>query len=163
MAGTIVCKVCQQELAFNSLKIHMEGHFQVEDKKFSCNICDKMFTLKGQLQSHLRMHDDQKGIFCKLCPKSSKWSISKYHKLSHTTTEQVPCDLCPKTFSHPTQLKLHIRNVHHREKSFNCPHCTKTFLSANSVPSHISACHKENAKALSPSYKCDMCHTGCLF
>ena len=71
MPTTKICKVCQQELASKSLKKHMEGHFQVkescQDKKFSCNICDKIFTLKRQLQSHLRMHD-QKGKVCKLFP-----------------------------------------------------------------------------------------------
>ena len=67
--------------------------------KYSCNQCDKTFTLQGHLKRHiLTVHEGVK----------------------------YPCNQCDKTFTQQQHLKMHLVSVHEGVK-FACDKCEAKF------------------------------------
>ena len=90
MSPTVFCDVCRQELTDSSLKKHMELHFTNQDKKYECNVCEKIFYQEHALLSHSRMHKENKKQ-CKVCSKSFRWSVPKSHMLKHSDKKSLMC------------------------------------------------------------------------
>ena len=81
----ISCVLCGTTfISDTTYKIHMrtvhEGNYE-----FSCTICQKGFTNKGNLDGHMNKH---KGI------------------------KPYACTLCPSAFAHDKNLLAHIRKKH---------------------------------------------------
>ena len=55
--------------------------------------------------------------------------------------KSVQCEVCSKTFSTGTALKVHITSVHEKIKPFICPICGKGLFSKWSLQSHIGRRH----------------------
>ena len=54
----------------------------INEKPFSCNLCDKKFALKSTLTIHIRQHTRESLIYCKFCLKVYKsYQALKYHLL----------------------------------------------------------------------------------
>ena len=64
-------------------------------KKFKCDLCDRKFSIKGQIRTHNRM----------------------FHIKGN-----YECDICERQFSVPEYLKKHIKGVHYKkwDHSFLC-------------------------------------------
>eukprot|EP01083_Nonionella_stella_P178865 633239_1 len=70
-------------------------------RKFSCESCDKTFTLKNNLKRHISdVHD----------------YIRKFK-----------CDSCDKNFSRKSTLKQHVNEVHEQIRKFSCDSCDQSF------------------------------------
>ncbi|XP_066911512.1 oocyte zinc finger protein XlCOF6-like [Clytia hemisphaerica] len=95
-----------------------------EDSKthpFTCDVCQKQFKKKYNLQVHTRSHTDERPYICKFCK---------------------------ATFRQLTHMKNHIRNVHQKEgiqpkkDDFGCTRCGQRFPSFWRVITHSLAMHK---------------------
>ena len=84
-------------------------------KPFCCNICAQGFHceyafLDNQIQT---------------------FSLAKDELKSHSCTRMHPkpfeCDICQKGFSTKSNMQRH-RNIHTKEKVFQCNHCSKVIL-----------------------------------
>ena len=54
----------------------------INEKPFSCNLCDKKFALKSPLTVHIRQHTRDPLLSCKFCLKVYKsYQALKYHLL----------------------------------------------------------------------------------
>ena len=57
--------------------------------------------------------------------------------------KKVKCNLCEASIDKP-YLKLHIAAVHEGKKPFECTECEKRFGNSSSLMTHIKSVHKKN-------------------
>ncbi len=76
-------------------------------KSYKCNICAKKYTLKAQLDEHLRIH-----------PLSSE--------------KPYKCDICHKCFHADNSMKEH-REKHKGSKPYKCVACSYSYNAASSI------------------------------
>ena len=88
-----------------------------ERQKFACEMCDKVYGDKRNLQNHIRIIHEGK-------------------------TDNFVCDVCSKSFSRITSLVAH-KMLHTGEfKIFNCEHCNASFKDKRYYVRHKEKCHK---------------------
>jgi len=94
----------------------MNSHEASHEKKFDCNICEKLFRYKSELRIHILIkHEDPDRFKCHVCDKrlNSK-QILRRHLQTHEENTEKPfsCEQCPKSYQFKEALKQHQRQVH---------------------------------------------------
>ncbi|XP_039675678.1 gastrula zinc finger protein XlCGF57.1-like [Perca fluviatilis] len=119
------------------------------EKPFSCSVCKKSFTQRGDLQKHMRIHTGEKPFSCSECGKGfGRKEHLKTHMMNHRGERPFNCSVCEESFTRGERLKIHMR-IHTGEKPFNCSECDKRFRKSQDLKRHIKS-HTE-AKAFSCS------------
>ncbi|XP_041640146.1 proteoglycan 4 isoform X2 [Cheilinus undulatus] len=107
-----VCQICNK--GFFS-KRDVEAHIRIHtgEKPFHCNLCEKKFARRTELNMHLRWHNGEKRHWCPYCGKGFlDINNLKRHKYIHTGEKPHSCPHCPKSFTQSGHLKKHVKNVH---------------------------------------------------
>ena len=177
-----VCNICGNEFISNKqLKRHMtSAHGYKSD--YHCKDCDKYFTSKTGLNTHIKQIHEKIRFSCDLCEKSfTAENTLKNHKISfHDKSKEVRCNLCEKLFSTFTQRNCHVINSHranldlpcetcnkifhtkaslkchrkiHRGKAEKCEQCESSFVTKGQLRVHVNAVHLLKKEA-----KCDLCN-----
>lgn len=122
---------------------------QPMEKRFSCVTCNKRFTQKCTLDTHMSIHRGEKPFTCTVCNKAfrSKPNLSA-HMSNHTGDKKYKCPFCPKAFIAQVFLKGHMC-VHTGEKDFGCSVCGKLFATAAQVKKHMKIHMREKKKVCS--------------
>ena len=130
-----------------------EGAEEVDTSKqqqnFPCDICDRQFSSKAMLLTHIRVHIEEKPFKCKTCDYES---TSKGNLKSHISTvhdKPHKCDICGKSFAYKNSLLYHI-NSHTGARPYKCGQCPKSYGSSPALSLH----RKTHSP---PSYKCEFC------
>ena len=104
------CKHCSDcfrrrvQLKTHLLKSHNEGTW------LACHICEKKFTLKSILKSHIRRHEGVKPYVCSDCYKCFCTSCElRSHQLIHSDVRQFCCFLCNKYFKRKYEVVHHFK------------------------------------------------------
>ena len=107
-----ICEIVFKTETF--LTKHTNSVHYENGTKFHCNICNKEFNIKRQLQSHIKVHESRKNFKCDICEKSfNKASTLKTHlKTIHDAQKDQNCDICSRSFSITGQLTQHIKRAH---------------------------------------------------
>ncbi len=109
------CDICDSAFhAFNELRKHKATEHK---KTFNCQKCEKEFKTRANLNSHLKVHEEQSEVFH--CPEIG----------------------CQETFLYLRNLKNHAR-VAHDGHAHQCQECENSYASRRGLARHVAAVHK---------------------
>ncbi|XP_075214558.1 uncharacterized protein LOC142320541 [Lycorma delicatula] len=116
-------------------------------KTFACQICNKVFASKSNLERHGVVHSDVKPFQCVECKRMFSRRVHlERHKFLHMDQKPFNCEVCKKGFTQKTHLEKH-QYVHTGVKPFECLICKKSFARKESLNRHkgIHANEKKDA------------------
>ncbi|KAB5536820.1 hypothetical protein PHYPO_G00111720 [Pangasianodon hypophthalmus] len=115
---------------------------------YSCQWCNKTFDFKCRLLKHKKQ--------CAFCPDRvqrcaecsavfpSVTALQQHRAETHNgppvkrkKVEPVSCEICGKTFKHPSGLLYHRRTEHLEERPYACEECGAKFAANSSLKNHM--------------------------
>ena len=113
---------------------------------FECNVCGKTFKRKGDLNVHIKNHDNEPQFECRPCKKKmyKKTNLERHQEKFCKTIDksnlQYQCTKCPKKFFAERGRDRHEQL--HDESPVQCPVCHE-FRSKSNLKSHIRVVHQQ--------------------
>ncbi|XP_055454323.1 zinc finger protein 366 [Psammomys obesus] len=105
-------------------------------KRWQCPTCDKSYTSKYNLVTHILGHSGIKPHACSRCGKLFKQlSHLHTHMLTHQGTRPHKCQVCHKAFTQTSHLKRHMMQ-HSEVKPHNCRVCGRGFAYPSELKAH---------------------------
>jgi len=131
------CPICHKQYsARGNLKTHMIIHD--EKRAFKCGVCGKKFVRKQELFAHYRTHNGDKPFVCKICGRGfTQAGNLRTHEFTHSDEKLFVCPVCPDgSKAFRTKSGLKMHMVFHGEKKHQCYSCDKKFFTANDLKNH---------------------------
>lgn len=163
------CNLCGKTFRVSQglMKHIKETHERI--KNFACDLCDRNFTTKRNVEEHRRIHTNERPYICATCGKSFKQRASLFvhnrshseefpfacpecpqkfrtkpilmlHATKHTGEKPFPCDVCGRHFRIKYELKRH-KLIHSDDKPFKCRMCEQTFKQKRYLRNHLKLNH----------------------
>ncbi|XP_051920249.1 uncharacterized protein LOC127599991 [Hippocampus zosterae] len=137
-----VCQQCGKGFVYGfGLAKHVQMvHGKI--KPFVCQVCNKSFFTKRDVETHIRVHTGERPFPCHLCEKKFSRSVElNAHLRWHRGEKRHWCPYCGKGFFDQNNLKRH-KYIHTGEKPHSCPHCPKHFTQSGHLKKHVKNVHK---------------------
>ncbi|GFY58685.1 zinc finger protein 227 [Trichonephila inaurata madagascariensis] len=157
------CPKCERNFPnIGPLKCHFgKAHRESEpfayiiDSSLVCEMCNKIFTQRCDLNVHRRRVHLKKiqtnaeiAYKCEVCEQTFAWkSALENHYHVHKNKESFTCDVCKKSFFELNDLEKHY--LTHTNESLS-----ESEICLNSSDNHKEQCNLNNSK----SNKCGICH-----
>ncbi|KAM9860231.1 zinc finger and BTB domain-containing protein 40 [Aulostomus maculatus] len=114
-------------------------------RPYSCRWCKKGFAYKCRMVAHVKRCSMSQECEqqCPQCPKKlcNQRALQRHRVEAHRNTGRVKkkaaCDLCGRTFAHPSGMIYHKRTEHFEEKPFACEQCGTKFGANSSLKNHM--------------------------
>lgn len=139
------CPYCDETFKkYREKKTHLISVHGFFFEEFKCDLCPKVFTLKGKLDVHKKqVHFQIKNHTCEECDlKFYQKSDLKDHMLTHTGERKYQCDICKKCFSQKKYVRFHLK-VHDRSDVF-CRFCKRKFSHSFRLRIHMKRKHPKH-------------------
>ncbi|XP_067946054.1 zinc finger protein 26-like [Watersipora subatra] len=135
----------------NEYMLSQHIHVHTGERNYKCSICEKSYSTRESLRSHMKGHQFQFG--CEICAKPlGSYSAFIAHKRLHDPNQSgYTCDHCGKVLLFKATLEAHIRSVHSDAKDFRCEQCEKGFKTQAQLNNHMISHTKEKP------YQCQIC------
>ncbi|XP_061077244.1 zinc finger protein 710a [Conger conger] len=116
------CRMCEKSYTSKyNLVTHILGHNGI--KPHECPRCGKLFKQPSHLQTHLLTHQGTRPHKCAVCKKAfTQTSHLKRHMLQHTDVKPYSCRFCRRGFAYPSELRAH-ETKHESGRCHVCPQC----------------------------------------
>ncbi|XP_010766973.1 zinc finger protein 131 [Notothenia coriiceps] len=115
-----VCEYCKKHFDhFGHFKEHLRKH--TGEKPYECPACHERFARNSTLKCHMAACQDGAGAKkgrkklyeCQVCSSVfNRWDEFKDHLVSHTGDKPNHCTMCDLWFTHPKELKTHLKHMH---------------------------------------------------
>ncbi|XP_030272659.1 zinc finger protein 131 isoform X2 [Sparus aurata] len=115
-----VCEYCKKHFDhFGHFKEHLRKH--TGEKPYECPDCHERFARNSTLKCHMAACQNGAGAKkgrkklyeCQVCSSVfNSWDQFKDHLVSHTGDKPNHCTMCDMWFTHPKDLKIHLKQVH---------------------------------------------------
>nr|XP_033775378.1 zinc finger protein 710 [Geotrypetes seraphini]XP_033775379.1 zinc finger protein 710 [Geotrypetes seraphini]XP_033775380.1 zinc finger protein 710 [Geotrypetes seraphini]XP_033775381.1 zinc finger protein 710 [Geotrypetes seraphini] len=131
------CRLCEKSYTSKyNLVTHILGHSGI--KPHSCPHCNKLFKQPSHLQTHLLTHQGTRPHRCEVCNKAfTQTSHLKRHMLLHTDIKPYSCHFCGRGFAYPSELKAH-EVKHENGRCHVCVECGLDFATLTQLKRHLS-------------------------
>ncbi|GFR58226.1 zinc finger protein 2 homolog [Elysia marginata] len=155
----LTCGLCGQVFPNRTSRlIHYKTDHKDTILKCTQPGCDKMYSHKDELESHLKMHKQRRRRQCPICGAMVVRLVS--HLRSHKSIDEMPdselfmCDQCPMKFKTNTLLKEHMRR--HGNEKIKCHLCPKSFPTRAGLSRHLINVHSSLMR-----HQCEICGKQC--
>ena len=136
------------------MKQYLDKHIRSHtgEKLFTCIECNKSFSQKSYLNTHIRIiHNGERTFKCDLCEKTfARKNTLEAHYASHSTDKPYQCKFCDKSFKSASYLAKHNK-IHFSREKFECRKCKKIFSDGRYFKKH----EKEVCGLSSPTHNSD--------
>lgn len=181
---TFICKICSEQFTERSLytnhmkkhpksnkssnmkgtmNIHLKCHMpklvnsNVPSKVFpyACEVCTRTFRIPSSLQTHLKMHAQDRKYHCGQCNSSFKRNehLRIHIQRVHLKEKPYKCDHknCHKSFSQIGDRNIHLQS-HSSSKPHVCTYCGKCYRLQKALRAHVKIIHTGERK-----FQCNLC------
>ncbi|XP_036819299.1 zinc finger protein 710 isoform X2 [Oncorhynchus mykiss] len=145
------CRMCEKSYTSKyNLVTHILGHQGI--KPHACPHCGKLFKQPSHLQTHLLTHQGTRPHKCTVCKKGfTQTSHLKRHMLQHTDVKPYSCRFCRRGFAYPSELRAH-ETKHERGRCHVCSQCGMEF------PTYAHLKRHQTSHQGPTSYQCTECN-----
>ncbi|KAM6961443.1 zinc finger protein 710a isoform 2-T2 [Aplochiton taeniatus] len=145
------CRMCEKSYTSKyNLVTHILGHNGI--KPHECLHCGKLFKQPSHLQTHLLTHQGTRPHKCTVCEKAfTQTSHLKRHMLQHSDVKPYSCRFCGRGFAYPSELRSH-ENKHENGQCHVCSQCGMEFPTYAHLKRHLTS-HQGPT-----TYQCTECH-----
>lgn len=183
------CPRCDITLSSRStLKMHLFDIHKMDNfSTWNCEICERVFSNKRMLESHINEHKNLREHKCQQCGAGFNNAYKvKAHMMSHNerifkctecdfaaktqrtldshtlnihgeVENRFVCELCAKSFKYKITYDCHMRRQHMGEKPFQCFICGKAYYTSGNLNTHVKHAHSTKI------YHCEFTNCGKLF
>ncbi|XP_037109753.1 zinc finger protein 710a isoform X1 [Syngnathus acus] len=149
------CRMCDKSYTSKyNLVTHILGHNGI--KPHECSRCGKLFKQPSHLQTHLLTHQGTRPHKCAVCDKAfTQTSHLKRHMLQHTDVKPYSCRFCARGFAYPSELRTH-EGKHQNGQCHACRRCGVDFPTYGHLKRHLGS--HQGPAASAAAYQCGQCH-----
>ena len=106
-------------------------------------LCFKKFSVRYDLNHHMKTHIQMKSYQCDFCTKSYRNSgnLKRHIRDFHEKIKSYKCTTCSKSFAQESSLNTHNQMIHQNSTIFQCDICEKCFRHVVNLKQHVIATH----------------------
>ncbi|XP_006775490.1 PREDICTED: LOW QUALITY PROTEIN: zinc finger protein 366 [Myotis davidii] len=131
------CPTCEKSYTSKyNLVTHILGHSGI--KPHACTRCGKLFKQLSHLHTHMLTHQGTRPHKCQVCHKAfTQTSHLKRHMMQHSEVKPHNCRVCGRGFAYPSELKAHeAKHANGRENI--CVECGLDFPTLAQLKRHLT-------------------------
>ncbi|CAL9708012.1 unnamed protein product [Knipowitschia caucasica] len=131
------CRMCEKSYTSKyNLVTHILGHNGI--KPHGCHLCGKLFKQLSHLHTHLLTHRGMRPHKCKVCHKAfTQTSHLKRHMMQHSDVKPYSCSVCARGFAYPSELRAHEMK-HEKGQENVCVECGLDFPTLAQLKRHLT-------------------------
>ncbi|KAF7667462.1 hypothetical protein LDENG_00061340 [Lucifuga dentata] len=132
------CRMCEKSYTSKyNLVTHILGHNGI--KPHRCHLCGKLFKQLSHLHTHLLTHQGMRPHKCQVCHKAfTQTSHLKRHMMQHSDVKPYSCSVCGRGFAYPSELRVHELK-HEKGQENVCVECGLDFPTLAQLKRHLTA------------------------
>ncbi|XP_051950952.1 zinc finger protein 366-like isoform X2 [Xyrauchen texanus] len=131
------CRMCEKSYTSKyNLITHILGHSGI--KPHGCTLCGKLFKQLSHLHTHMLTHQGARPHKCQVCHKAfTQTSHLKRHMMQHSDVKPYSCSVCARGFAYPSELRAHELK-HERGQENVCVECGLDFPTLAQLKRHLT-------------------------